>query len=59
MLNHYPAESGVHRPNRTGNNGACSISSNSSSNSNADKWPKSDLFYFKRFFYLLMNVLII
>ena len=43
ILNHHPARFGVHRPNGTGNNGVCCISSNSISNSNSNaevyKWP--------------------
>ena len=36
ILSHHPAKFGVHRPYGTGNNGVCNISSNSSSNSNAE-----------------------
>ena len=36
ILNHHPARFGVHRPYGTGNNGVCSISSDSNSDSNAE-----------------------
>ena len=37
LLYRYPARFGVHRLNRTGNNGVCSISSNSNSNAEVYK----------------------
>ena len=36
ILSHHPARFGVHRSYVTGNNGVCSIGSNSNSNSNAE-----------------------
>ena len=40
---HHPARFGVHGPNGTGNNGACSISSNS--NAEVYKWPQEGQFF--------------
>ena len=54
MLNHYPAESGVHRPNRSGNNGVFYISSNSKPNSNSNAVVPMPRFSNGRF-YISMN----
>ena len=50
ILNHHPARSGVHRPYVTGNNGVCSIGSNSNA-----KGYKKVFTIFWLFWLFLMN----